>query len=282
MPLVIDLPHCHGQWASEVVTLAPSSLFASISDTYLEQFWFNAAKGRVPLLLPRFHRALIDANRALTDIDAQMLDGRWRGPLRPSVHSSRGVGLIRRLALPGVPLYEQLLTVSEVRARIVDFYEPYHRALAALIDQAQGAYGYCLHISAQAMKPVGDATNHDPGMPRPDFVVSNLDGVACTPAMTGWVVEVLRSQGFEVWVNSQYTDAELIRRHAQPLLGRQGLQIEINRSLYLDEHTGQPGPCFDKLAPVLQALLDSLAADPQRLAALCLSALSAAKQERTL
>lgn len=282
LPLVIDLPHSHGHWSHGALATATAQVLGSVHDVYVDQFWFNACQARVPLLLARFHRALIDVNRAPTDIDPQLLCSPWPGALRPSVHSHRGVGLIRRWALPGLPVHDHLLTVAEVQARIADFYEPYHQALAALIHQVQSRHGHCLHINAQGMKPVGNALNHDPGMPRPDFVVSNLNGLACAPALTCWVVDLLRSQGFEVWVNSHYMGAELIRRHARPLLGRHGLQIEINQALYLDEHTGQPGPCFNHLALVLQSMIDGLAADPQRLAALCLSEDSSGTAERAL
>lgn len=279
LPLVIDLPHSHDQWPPGLATPAAASALGSVSDVYVDQFWLNACQGRVPLLLARFHRALIDPNRALTDLDPHQLSARWPGPLQPSIHSRRGVGLIRRWAQPGVPIWERPLTVAEVQRRIADFYEPYHQALGDLINQVQSRYGHCLHINAQAMKPVGDATNHDPGLPRPDFVVSNFNGLACAPALTCWVVDLLRSQGFEVWVNRDYMGAELIRRHAQPPLGRHALQIEINRALYMDEKTGQPGPFFNNLAPMLKAMIDGLAADPQRLADLCLPEAAAATEE---
>ena len=270
LPLVIDLPHSHAQWPHGMATAAAASVLGSVSDAYVDQFWLNACQARAPLLLARFHRALIDANRAPSDIDPQLLCTPWPGTVRPSIHSIRGVGLIRRWALPGIPIHDHLLTVADVETRIAHFYEPYHQALAGLINQVQGRFGHCLHISAQAMKPVGSAMNHDPDLPRPDFVVSHLNGLACAPALTAWVVDLLRSQGFEVWVNSHYMGAELIRRHAQPLLGRHGLQIEINQALYLDETTRQPGPSFNNLARVLQSMLDGLAANPQRLADLCL------------
>lgn len=282
LALVVDVPHSHGHWSHEGLNPAAAQALNALSDAYVDQFWFNACQARVPLLLARFHRALIDVNRAPTDIDPQLLCSPWPGALRPSFHSDRGVGLIRRWALPGVPVHDRLLTVAEVQARIGDFYEPYHQALDALIQQVQSRHGHCLHINAQGMKPMGDALNHDPGLPRPDFVVSNLNGLACAPALTCWVVDLLRSQGFEVWVNSHYMGAELIRRHAHPLLGRHGLQIEINQALYLDEPTGQPGPCFNHVALVLQCMIDGLAADPQRLATLCLPEGSSGTAESAL
>lgn len=270
LPLVIDLPHSHGLWPNGVATTATPGVLSAISDAYVDQFWITACNGRAPVLVAQFHRSLIDANRALTDIDPDLLSGPWPGPLHPSDHSRRGTGLIRRWVRPDVPLYQRRLRVSEVQTRITDCYEPYHDALSRLINEVQGQFGFCVHLNAQAMKPVGNAMNHDPDLPRPDFVVSNLNGMSCVPALTSWVVDLLRRQGYEVWINHLYMGAELIRRHAQPLLGRHGLQIEVNQALYMAPSLDHPGPYFNRLGPALQALIDGLTADQQRLADLCL------------
>jgi N-formylglutamate deformylase len=269
LPIVIDLPHSHGHWPCWVHAVTSKKTLRSICDEYVDQFWLSASNGRAPVLVARFHRALIDANRALTDIDSQLLTTDWPGRLSPSAHSQRGVGLIRRLVQPDMPIYDRLLSVGEVQSRIEDYYLPYHAALADLISEVSSQFGFCLHINAQAMNPVGTAMSHDPDLPRPDFVVGTLNGLSCAPGLASWVVDLLRSQGYEVWVNSRYVGAELIRQHAHPLQGRHGMQVEINRALFLDAASRQPTSNFNRIGTALQQVIDGLAADPQRLAALC-------------
>ena len=95
------------------------------------------------LLGARFPRAYIDPNRAETDIDATLLAEPWPEPLAPQPYTQRGMGLIRRDALPGVPLYDRKLSLEAVRHRIDAYYLPYRRALAGIAElhAAHGARG---------------------------------------------------------------------------------------------------------------------------------------------
>ena len=70
-------------------------------------------------------------NRAADDIDPELVEGEWPTPLTVSDYSRRGMGLIRRHALPGVPMYSGRLSVADIQSRIDTCYRPYRLALAA-------------------------------------------------------------------------------------------------------------------------------------------------------
>ncbi len=227
-------------------------------DAWVDELWATAAQGRAPVLAARFQRAFIDANRARDDIDASLLASPWPEPLAPSAACGRGMGLIRRLVLPGVPLYAQPLPVDEVRARITDYYDPYHQALEGLISAAHAAFGLCVHIDCHSMKSVGNGMNVDAGKARPDMVVSNLAGQTSDPFLLRWVVQHLSSLGYRVQANHPYQGAELVRRHGRPALGRHSLQIEINRALYMNEARFERHDGFERLARDLGTLVAAL------------------------
>jgi N-formylglutamate deformylase len=170
-------------------------------------------------LSARFHRAYIDANRARDDIDPALLHEAWPGPLAPGATSRRGMGLIRRDALPGVPMYAQPLSVEDVRSRIERCYDPYHAQLADMVEAAHAAHGFSVHIDCHSMKSVGNAMNEDDGAPRPDFVVSDLHGRCADARLRDWVVQALRASGCSVGVNDPYRGGELVRRHVRPAVG---------------------------------------------------------------
>ena len=261
LPLVIDSPHSWPHWPEGVPTLAPWAAIQSSWDAHVDALWAQAAGGRAPVLSARFHRSLIDVNRARDDIDPTMLDAPWPGPLAPSDKSERGFGLIRRLALPGVPMYPHALPVREVEQRLAACYDPYHAALSTLIENTHRQFGHCLHLDCHSMKSVGNAMNHDAGRARPDVVVSDLHGHSAAPQVTQAVAELLRAQGLCVSINDPYEGAELIRRHGQP--GRQchSLQIELNRALYMDEALFTLTPGHGLLVQALRRMLDALAGE---------------------
>lgn len=258
LPIVVDSPHSWRDWPATIPTTASASALGSAWDAYVDELWAHALGHRAPLLCAGFHRALIDANRARDDIDPSLLDGAWATPLHPSDKSRRGFGLIRRLALPGVPMYDRRLPVADVEARVQQLYDPYHEALATLIDDCVSRFGFCLHLDCHSMKSVGNAMNDDEGAKRPDIVVSDLDGLTSPPRLTATIASQLAALGYCVQVNDPYKGAELIRRHSDVATCRFSVQIEINRAVYMNEADLTRGAAFGRLAADLGAFVSSL------------------------
>ena len=75
----------------------------------------------------------------------------------------------------------------------------------------------------------------DPGRARADFVLGDRDGTTCAPEFTRLVADTLRDLGYAVAINDPYKGVEIVRRHGRPAENRHSLQIEINRTLYMDE-----------------------------------------------
>jgi len=258
-PLVLDSPHSWRDWPADAPPIAASQeALCSSWDAWVDELWAEAAGGRAPVLAARFHRAYIDANRARDDIDEQLLDAPWTPAARPSDKSARGFGLLRRYILPGVALYAQKLSVQDVRQRIATFYDPYHGKLAALIEAAHARHGVSVHIDCHSMKSLGNAMNEDNGLPRPDLVVSDLDGTSADGGLVRWVADRLAAQGLRVRINDPYRGGELIRRHGRPQAGRHSLQIEINRALYMDERRFERHEGYARLAAQLRAFVGEL------------------------
>ena len=258
-PLVFDSPHSWPHWPDDAPpTAAPAEALRTSCDAWVDEIWAEAICGRAPLLAARFHRAYIDANRARDDIDAELLDAPWPGPLNPSDKSHRGFGLLRRLALPGIAMYDRPLAVADVQQRIERCYDPYHTKLAALIAAAHARHGVVLHIDCHSMKSVGNEMNEDSGYARPDIVVSDLEGRSADRFLVRWMAAVLTRRGYRVQINHPYRGGELIRRHANPARGRHSVQIEINRALYMDEQRFARTPGRDRLVADLKTLVAQL------------------------
>jgi N-formylglutamate deformylase len=261
-PLVFDSPHSWPQWPDDgTPPQVPRQVLQSSWDAYVDELWAIALDGSAPLLAARFHRACIDANRGRDDIDPHLLQGAWPTLLNPTRKSAVGMGLIRRDALPGVPMYAGKLPAAEVRERIERYYDPYHAELERLIAAAHGRFGFACHVDCHSMKSVGNAMNDDAGRPRPDVVVSDLDGRSSAREFTAYVAAGLAELGLHVQVNDPYKGAELIRRHGRPPQARHSVQIEINRALYMDEKTFEKTAGFERLAADLRRWVRLLRAE---------------------
>ena len=260
LPLVLDSPHS-GEWYPDDFDHAPPRhVVRQTEDTHVARLWQHAVTQGATLLEARFPRAYIDANRGVEDIDLALLEDGWPGPLTPSRKTEQGIGLVWRLARGGVPMYARQLTAAEVQARIDRCWRPYHVELEALLNARRRAYGGVWHINCHSMPAVGDALSDDPGSERADFVLGDRDGTTCDAAFTQLVADTARGLGYSVAINDPYKGVELVRKHGRPAENRHSLQIELKRTLYMDEVTLEPNAGYAQLERDLAHLAVQVAA----------------------
>ncbi len=231
-PVVVDSPHSGCDYPSDFGPAAPLELLRRCEDAYVDELVADAPALGAPLLAALFPRSYIDPNRHAADIDEGLLAEPWPHGARPTRRSERGLGLLRRLLSPTVPVYDRALSVGEVELRLARFYHPYHAALKALLDDAHERFGAVWHLDVHSMKAIGRGRH---ARPRADFVLGDLDGASCDPEFTVMVRDCLKDMGYGVRLNDPFKGAELVTCYSEPRAGRHSLQIEINRRLYLDE-----------------------------------------------
>ncbi|MDH4066399.1 MAG: N-formylglutamate amidohydrolase [Acidobacteriota bacterium] len=258
--IVVDSPHSGMEWPPDFRPVAPPEAILSTWDAFVDDLWTGARGAGATLIAARFPRAYIDVNRAADDIDAELVEGHWPTPLAATDYTRRGMGLIRRLALPEVPMYNRRLTPEEIQARLEHYYRPYRAALAQVIDRVQAAFGTVVHVNAHSMKSRGNAMNVDSGTPRPDVVVSDRHGVTADPRITEWAAAWFREHGFAAQVNTPYQGGDLVAAFGAPGAGRHSIQIELNRALYMDEARFIRSAGFEAIHRTLTAFVGALAA----------------------
>ncbi len=267
---MLDSPHSGTDYPPDFGYACDLAVLRRAEDTHVEKLYDFAPGLGAHWIEAAFPRSYLDANRDLTEMDADMLDSAWPHPVAtdPVLLSKvrLGKGLVWRITDDGVPLYDRRLSVAEVERRIDACWRPYHAAVAQAVEAAHGAHGYSLHINCHSMPAV--AASHAtefPGQAHADFVVGNRDHCTSSPALAEAVCDFLRSLGYEVALNHPYKGVELVRRHSDPARHRHSLQLEINRKLYMDEKTLALNAGYAPLKADLQALVQWLLATDPRL-----------------
>ena len=258
LPVLFDSPHSGHAYPRDFAFTCPLPVLRQAEDTHVDELFAHAPEHGATLLCALFPRTYIDANRAVDDIDPAMLDGPWPEPLAPTDKSAAGMGLIRTLCRPGLPLYDGRLSVAEVSERIDRYYRPYHFQVAAILEGLRASFGAVWHVNCHSM-PSATA----PGMRRgggPDFVVGDRDGTTCEPGFAALVADVLTDLGYSVAMNDPYKGVELVARYSDPQSGRHSLQLEINRRLYMDEETLERHEGFARLQADLGTLMHRICA----------------------
>jgi N-formylglutamate amidohydrolase len=268
IPLVLDSPHSGETYPPDFDHRPPREVVRQAEDTHVARLWSGATAHGATLIEARFPRAYIDANRSLEDIDPELLSDAWDAPIAITRKTELGIGLVWRLARGGVPMYGRRLTAAEVRARIDRCWRPYHAAVEHALDERRQRFGAVWHLNCHSMPAVGDAMSDDPGRERADFVLGDRDGTTCAPEFTAFVATAVRELGYGVAINDPYKGVELVRKHGRPVEKRHSLQIEIKRTLYMDERTLEPTPGYARLARDLGRLTARIASFVRDAAAL--------------
>ncbi|CAB0151235.1 hypothetical protein PSI9734_01648 [Pseudidiomarina piscicola] len=257
-PLVIDSPHSSCWFPPHPALAASDTQLKTGWDAFVDELWLPSVGEGATLLAANFSRMFIDPNRAASDIDEALLAENWPYALQPTPYSARGMGLIRRFALPQVPMYSELLTVDDVRQRIATYYEPYHQALAQRLRNLRDEFGAVWHIDCHSMKSTGNAMNIDAGAARPDVVVSDGCGTTAAPEFTAMVVAQFERLGFRAAANDPYQGGHIVRNYGAPKLGVHSIQIELNRALYMHEASFEKSAKFVELQQQLSLVTEAI------------------------
>lgn len=260
-PLVLDSPHSGEAAPDDFQPAVSKSAWLHAADRYVDQLFAEAPSLGVPLLRAQFPRIYLDVNRAVDDLDPAMIADGWNANLAPSAKARLGKGLVWTNVPPdAAALYDAPLSSEAIKRRIARCYHPYHRALATLIDHAHARHGYALHLDCHSMQSVSHRMHEEgAGVPRPDFILSDLEGTTCSPDMVKAANDYLVGQGYRVEVNTLFKGAEIVRLHGRPNEGQHSLQIEINRALYMNETTLLKTDRFEWLKTVMTGLVQRLA-----------------------
>ncbi|MGE0668491.1 MAG: N-formylglutamate amidohydrolase [Sphingomonadales bacterium] len=267
-PLVFSSPHSGRYYPDDFVSasrLDPHTLRAS-EDAYVDELFSAAPQLGAPLIQANYARAYLDVNREPWELDPEMFDG----PLPEFVNArsgrvAAGLGTIARVVASGTAIYQGRLSFAEAERRVATVYRPYHQSLARLLDKTRAQFGCSVLVDCHSMPSSGGAWGDMPiktSGGTPDFILGDRYGRSCNGEVMIAAQQVLAGRGYRVVRNDPYSGGFNTRHYGVPREGRHALQIEINRSLYMDEATMGRSDDFGALRDAMTALIQALAALP--------------------
>lgn len=237
-PVIFASPHSGQDYPAPFVAasrLDPVSLRRS-EDAFVDDIFSTAPDFGAPLLAARFPRVFVDPNREPFELDPDMFDEEL--PAHVNTTSPRveaGLGTLARVVTSGEEVYREKLRFEDAHNAIEATYVPYHNALKGLLDEAQERFGCCLLIDCHSMPSIGGPMDRDPGFQRVDFILGDRYGSSCNGEVTREIENFLRTMDYVVTLNNPYAGGFTTDHYGDPGKACHTLQIEINRSLYMDE-----------------------------------------------
>ena len=98
------------------------------------------------------------------------------------------------------------------------------------------------------------------GQGRPEVVIGDRFGASAAGEIVDRVEAVFAEAGFRVARNSPFAGAYMAQTYGRPSKGQHAIQIEIDRSLYMDEKAIRPHEGFNQLRSALRGVIGQVAA----------------------
>ncbi len=251
-PVVLSVPHGGRDYPLPLraALRVPLEALRPLEDRHVDTLALAARRDET-MLVQRRARAWIDLNRAEHERDPAIDAGadRQSAP-HPSAKLRGGLGLIpRRVPIAG-EIWQRRFEGDEIASRILDDYRPYHAALSAALKQARARHGVAILLDIHSMPPLGR------GLPR--IVLGDRFGRSAAARFINRLESVAAQAGIATSLNSPYAGGHILDRHAHVAGGFHAIQIEFDRSLYLDAALDQPGAGLAPMATLLRGMIDSL------------------------
>ncbi|CUH75461.1 N-formylglutamate amidohydrolase [Tropicibacter naphthalenivorans] len=246
-------------WSFLSQTILDETTIRSSEDAFVDRLYDCAPQFGAPFLRANAPRAYLDLNRSADELDPALIEGVRRVGHNPRVAS--GLGVIPRVVANGRAIYRGKLPKSEADGRIARIWKPYHEKLSELLTQTHGIFGEAILIDCHSMpREALDSTLRNSG-PRPEIVIGDRFGASAAPEYVAQVEEAFASAGLRVARNAPFAGAYTTQHYGRPSRGQHAIQIEIDRSIYMDEAAIRPNADF----PEVRKLLRGIVADVARL-----------------
>ncbi|PVA07878.1 N-formylglutamate amidohydrolase [Thalassorhabdomicrobium marinisediminis] len=229
----------------------------SSEDAFVDDLFAPVVEHGAPFLMAQAPRAYLDLNRAPEELDPSVIEGVRRHAHNPRIAS--GLGVIPRVVSNGRAIYSGKLPLAEAHSRIATVWRPYHDTLQMLMDEAQSQFGEAILIDCHSMPHEALESVGPPGGARPDVVLGDRFGAAAASSVVDQIEQAFAAAGFKVARNMPFAGAYICQTYGRPSRRSHAVQVEIDRSLYMDEATITPNENYEPVKAVLRDVIGELA-----------------------
>ena len=259
LPVLLSVPHsgtAYPDWLIAEARRGVKSL-EPLEDPLVDRLVWRAVALGCPAVIARTPRAAIDCNRGLEEVDRGGLARPGAVPEAendlgsdPGPRARAGLGLIPERTPRDGDLWRRRLTNAEIALRTAEAWEPYHRAVATELAALHTRFGTALLLDCHSMPPLG--------VNQPQLVLGDRHGRSAARWLGDRARLTVERSGFKAVFNDPYAGGAIVAQHGAPGRRVHALQIEVDRSAYLDRTLRRPGAGFDECARLIETLARTL------------------------
>jgi N-formylglutamate amidohydrolase len=246
LPVLLSVPHAGREYPDWLIALAAGGKpsLTTLEDPLVDRLVWRALQRGCGAVIARTPRAAVDCNRAEDEVDPSVVDGVRRG--RVSARARGGLGIVPARTPQHGHLWRRAISPKQLDERLSQAHRPYHEAIEAQLALLLDRFGCALLLDCHSMPP--------PPAGIPPIVFGDCRGRTSDPWISADAMAISRKCGFDAGLNDPFAGGHVIERHARPAGGIHAIQLEIDRSCYLDARLAKPGPGFDRVAILIETL----------------------------
>lgn len=265
--IIYNSPHsgeCFPDGFLSQTTVDKHTLLCS-GDSFVDRLYDQAPNHGSVLFTNQYARSFMDTNRAAYELDQEMFYGEIPDDLIDRSHKvDIGYGSIAKYAYTRKEIYFTKIPFEEAESRIRQFYFPIHEKLNHLLHEEHQKFGYSVLIDCHSM-PSYEFLNFKTLRKQPDIILGNLYGNSCNDELTKYITAHFKRHKLKVVMNNPFAGGYNTNHYGHPNENKHAIQIEIKKSLYLDENNRALKPQAQDMKLIITELIKSLNEDIEKI-----------------
>ncbi len=224
VPIVISVPHSGTKFPSELKGQYRKQQLRHLDDTdwYVHKLYDFASELGITLIKANLSRWVIDLNRDPESVPLYN-DDRLITSITPTT-DFYGNNIYKKGKKPDS---------EEITRRLNAFYWPYYKALEQLLNERKTTFGKVVLWDAHSIRHRVSTIQEDPF---PDMILGNNDEKTAHSQIITTALEQLSSSNYHVQHNTPFKGGHITRYFGKPAEGTHCLQLEMNKTLYMDDN----------------------------------------------
>ena len=252
--LILSSPHSGNFYPEDFLSLSNVELpdLNQNEDSLVDDLIDGTLDNSNIILKAVWSRSVVDVNRAINDFhhndfDPPILDLQPS----PSKYARSGIGVIPIRSGISDKMYKSKLPGSVGMKWLRLAWKNYHNTLNNLLKKTYSEFGHYVLFDFHSMPSISETTKT-----HADIVLGDCHGKSINPNFIDFIETQLKKNDLNIKRNSPYSGGYITKHYGKPKEGKHTIQIEINRSIYLNEKTRAKNSNFNECKKLLSELIN--------------------------
>ncbi|MEW4468412.1 N-formylglutamate amidohydrolase [Parasphingorhabdus sp. JC815] len=251
LPLLISVPHAGRVYSEDIMSnlAVPAVHLLRLEDRYADRLASSAISRGFPTIIAHRPRAWIDLNRKPSELDVAMIEGLSSSQLpAPSRKVRGGLGVVPSRLHGAGNLWRRKWQWADINGRLDSYHEPYHASISEILERMRAKFGGAILLDLHSMPPLKEDQD---GV---DMIIGDRFGQSAGSRYSELSLAFLQQSGVRARLNHPYAGGYILERHSKIEHDIHALQLEVDRSYYLDSLLREPASGLSAVANIIADL----------------------------